>query len=407
MNIKIKAKEVTCLIKDYEQVYVALKKQFGEGREQLFSERIAGHEYLQWQLPGEGWKSLDAGDPLMVNEVRRELARRRNAVKSFFKNPKAADNVLFVPGDKFVFYKPDERGGLLIRLTAWGYRYPEIVRINAPKAEAPQQQLNSTVAVQVVENGKGVPGKTINVAGYIRETDEFGLYRVENQLPVGYEFDVTVDKQTKHVKTHYGENIISFYIETEKTDTSPAHSSTDRRDESANFYPAETNTDKAEEPIVHAPDEVPEVTSNPLNATPSEQTAEEKPEDINTQTLEPAPQETPIQSSDPPSPEQTTQPPVQNPVQEPVQPTTQIPEQTPGPAPEAPQNETPGPIPETPQNENPEPATNPEPERQPHVEEVGVGSGGNFQALKIILLILALLALTVGTYLFGGSLIGL
>ena len=59
MNIKIKASGVSCLIgDDYDRVYATLKKQLGEGDEQLFTERIPGHEYLQWELPGEGWNSL-------------------------------------------------------------------------------------------------------------------------------------------------------------------------------------------------------------------------------------------------------------------------------------------------------------------------------------------------------------
>lgn len=373
MNIKIKAKEVTCLINDYEKVYGGLKKQFGDGREQLFSERIAGHDYLQWQLPGDGWKSLSDNDPLMANEVKRELTKRRNVIKSFFKNGKVADNVLFVPGDKFVFYKPDENGGILIRLTAWGYRYPEIVRINAAKFGAPQQNLNCTVAVQVVSEGKGVPGKSINVAGYLRETDEFGLYRVENQLPVGYEFDVTVDEQTKHVKTHSGENIISFNINLKENLLPPTPSS--------NIIPKETEEVHQHSTQELSPSKTPE--------TPSEQTTGQitnSTPELSNLSLSQSPAQEPLQS------------PVQEPLQSSAQEQSQLVQES---------NQQPDQDAEHSPASSREESPIEEPKQIPMPEDIDVVEGDGISVLKIILLIFTLLALTIGTYLLGGNLIGL
>jgi hypothetical protein len=108
MNIKIKSAGVFCLIgDDYDRVYATLKKQLGEGDEQLFTERTPGHEYLQWELPGDGWIALSAGDPLMEQEVRKELLRRQQAVSSRFgKNQDMAQRILSVPDDSYVFTRP-------------------------------------------------------------------------------------------------------------------------------------------------------------------------------------------------------------------------------------------------------------------------------------------------------------
>lgn len=66
MNIKIKASGVACMVgDDYDRVYKALVKSFGEGSSNLFSKRVAGHEYLQWEIPGDGWRSLSEADPFI------------------------------------------------------------------------------------------------------------------------------------------------------------------------------------------------------------------------------------------------------------------------------------------------------------------------------------------------------
>lgn len=213
MNIKIKARGVHCQIgDDYDRLYALLKTQFGTGTEQLFSERTPGNDYLQWNLPGEGWKSLETSDPLMDKEVRSELLRRQELVRTKFgKNQAMAEKVLSVPDEKYIFYKTDEAGNLLIRLTAWGYIYP--VRVGGSEmtgVTTPPQEL-SKVVIKTINNGKGVAGGTVKVNGFTKYADENGVIDL-GELPVGYQFEAEAEGIKRHVTVGPDGNVVTFDI---------------------------------------------------------------------------------------------------------------------------------------------------------------------------------------------------
>lgn len=209
MNIKIKSSGVYCLIsEDYDRVYTALKNQFTEETTQLFSERVPGHEYLQWVLPGTGWVSLAEGDPLMAQEVKRELVERQKAVMARFgANQDMAQRVLSVPDDGYVYYKANEDGTMLIRLTAWGYRYPERILGTAATGTLPSKDSSEHMKVRLVYDGKDCPGKSFKLNGFMRVTDDLGVLDIGN-LPVGYQFDVDVEDIHQHVTVTAGQNEI-------------------------------------------------------------------------------------------------------------------------------------------------------------------------------------------------------
>lgn len=211
MNIKIKASGVACMVgDDYDRVYKALVKSFGEGSSNLFSKRVAGHEYLQWEIPGDGWRSLSEADPFMGAQVKTELARRREAVISKFgSNRQMAFSVLSVPSDEYVYYKADSHGGIDIKLTAWGYKYPERVDGgNASGAINPNADKQHLV-IKIVNDGKGVANKALKLNGYNRSTDSNGELEV-GYIPEGTEFDVEVDGNTRHYRVKKGEGQILF-----------------------------------------------------------------------------------------------------------------------------------------------------------------------------------------------------
>lgn len=209
MNIKIKASGVACLIgDDYERVYNALVKSFGEGTANIFSKRVAGHEYLQWVLPGDGWFSLANADPFMGAQVRHELEqRKKNVINKFGANRQMAYNVLSVPEDEYVYYKPDANGNIDIKLTAWGYRYPErvdggnIVGIIDPNAD--KQHLT----LHFESDGTPIENKAFKLNGFNRLSDKEGNL-VVGDVPVGTEFDIEIDNKTTHYKVLPGESII-------------------------------------------------------------------------------------------------------------------------------------------------------------------------------------------------------
>ena len=209
MNIKIKSSGVYCLInEDYDRVYTALKNQFAEDTAQLFTERVPGYEYLQWELPGTGWVSLAEGDPLMAQEVRHELVERQKAVMARFgANQEMAQRVLSVPDDSYVYYKANEDGRLLIRLTAWGYRYPERILGSEASGTLPSKDKMEHVSVRVVFDGKNYPDKPLKLNGFARVTNSEGVLEV-GDLPIGYQFDIDADDVHQHVTVAAGQKEI-------------------------------------------------------------------------------------------------------------------------------------------------------------------------------------------------------
>lgn len=199
MNIKIKSSGVSCLIgDDYDKVFSVLKKQFGQGSCSLFTERIPGHEYLQWILPDNGWTALSEGDPIMAEEVRRELKLRMQMItEKFGANTAMAQKVLTVPDDSYVYYRADANGMLDIKLTAWGYRYPERITGGDVIADIAPDTKQEKVVIRFENDGKPMVNKEFRLNGFKRTADSNGELEV-GMLDVGYGFDLEIDGKKQH-----------------------------------------------------------------------------------------------------------------------------------------------------------------------------------------------------------------
>lgn len=199
MNVKIKD-EAYCIIteKNYDQVFFALQRHLGEKERQLFAERAPGSTYLQWTLPGDGWIALSKGDPLMEQLVRKELAQlQQNVCAQFGKNQEMALKLLSVPSDDYIYYKPDENGGLMIKLTAWGYRFPERVGTDITGVINPKPKTEH-ISISFVYNEEPVPNQALRLNGFSRTADSQGVLDV-GDLPIGYQFDIEVGDERRHV----------------------------------------------------------------------------------------------------------------------------------------------------------------------------------------------------------------
>lgn len=211
MNIKIKATGIACMLgDDYDRVYTALTRQFGKGSDCLFTERIAGHEYLQWVLPGDGWTALAQSDPIMGAQVREELKLRRQSVMGRFgANVDMANRVLTVPDDEYIYYKADAAGNIDIKFTAWGYRYPERVDGGNATGVITPNATTENVSVRIVNNGRPESGKVFKINDFKRVTGGGGMLCIGN-LPIGYQFDIEVDGTKRHYEVTAGESIVEF-----------------------------------------------------------------------------------------------------------------------------------------------------------------------------------------------------
>lgn len=210
MNIKIKASGVACLVgDDYDRVYAALKKQFGDGVQTLFTERKPGHEYLQWVLPDDGWKPITESDPLISNEIERELQRRKAVVyERFGSNQAMAQRILSVPDNSFVYYKASPQGSLDIKLTAWGYKYPERIGGTQVVGNIDNTKMRE-LSLKFENDGKGIPNMPFRLNGFNRTTDENGEYPI-GDLPVGYQFDVEYEGVHQHFTVKESDGIYVF-----------------------------------------------------------------------------------------------------------------------------------------------------------------------------------------------------
>ena len=219
MNIKIKADGVLCLVsKDYEQIYLLLRNHFGNDERQLFTERQSGHGYLQWILPDEGWQSLANADAVMQQKVRMELEQRKlEAMNLFGKNKIVAQRVVTVPDEGFIYFKTDDKGELHIRLTAWGYKFPE--RIGGPGADgtiSPARQQQS-VHVKVLCDGKPAAKVLVMVNKNKFATNPQGIVKL-GKLDLGSELDVAVENESRHIVVTDGQEEILFETESPKAE---------------------------------------------------------------------------------------------------------------------------------------------------------------------------------------------
>lgn len=221
MNIKIKAAGVTCLVgEDYSRVYATLVKSLGPLGAELFTERVPGHEYLQWELPGEGWTSLGEADPLMAAEVREQLVQRKQEVADrFASNRLMAQRVLSVPDESFVYYRPKPDGGIEIRLTAWGYRYPERI-MGMDLGTARNNVQKETVTIRCIYDGQPAAEEEIRLNGFAKKTDAEGVYEI-GELPVGYQFDIEGRDKKLHVVVTPGQGTITFDLGRPESEPEP------------------------------------------------------------------------------------------------------------------------------------------------------------------------------------------
>ena len=207
MNVKINTSGIRSLLhEDNDSIYNAMKKQLSPKAFSLFAERIPGHEYLQWALPGDGWESLSDADVVLAESVRQEYANKVQLVKKEFGAHGAmADKVLAVPDDGYVYYRVSDDGFVDVKLVAWGYQSvnkikggSSLVGVKKPKSEA-------EVSLFICYDRQGLSNKSFRLNKLSKVSDAGGIFYV-GMLPVGYQLDVDVDDTHKHFVVAPGAN---------------------------------------------------------------------------------------------------------------------------------------------------------------------------------------------------------
>lgn len=221
MNVKIKASGVYCLLgDDYERVYAALKKQLSPEEGVMFSGRTPGFEYLQWELPGEGWESLAEADPLVAIAVRNRYNSLCDNIRNrFVTNKPLVDRILTIPDDSYIYYR-NTAGGFEIRLTAWGYKYPERILASDTSGEVDPEKATEKIRIIIKAGIKPKANCAFTINDMPRQTDADGTFEV-GELPVGYQFDIEVDGTRRHVIVTEGEGDITIELPAEEPEPLP------------------------------------------------------------------------------------------------------------------------------------------------------------------------------------------
>ena len=148
----------------------------------------------------------------MAQEVRQELLRRKQLVNQRFgNNQEMAQRILSVPDESYVYYKANSEGNLLIRLTAWGYRYPERVGGGGTTGTYKPKGDTQSVSIRIVYDNKPLPNKEFFINGFKRVTDNSGTYNID-ELPIGYKFEIEVDGKQQIVDVASGHDEIKIDV---------------------------------------------------------------------------------------------------------------------------------------------------------------------------------------------------
>ena len=162
---------------------------YGEQAKLFFVEPQTGAGFLQWTLPGEGWKAFGDLDESSKRTIASIYLQRQDMLRSALGDFPLRDAVLAVPSeDEFVFFRQKD-GDWEIALTAWGYQFasmPSAGEISAWMEQKEYQEVN----VGFQWNGVLQPNLPFLINGQLRTTSEDGLFHVDEPLEVDNSFEV-------------------------------------------------------------------------------------------------------------------------------------------------------------------------------------------------------------------------
>ena len=211
MKIRINKTAVYCLLGgDYEKVYRPLSQLTGDCQG-LFTERVPGNDYLQWNLPGDGWNALSSCDPLTASMVQKQLDERLQQVRQRFgSNTDMANMVLSVPSNDYIFYRDEPDGKLSIALTAWGYRYPARVDVGDMQGDGRRPTDKEKVQIAFDWDGEHSPDVPFKLKDQLQRTDKSGLFNIKDEIEVGNVIPIVVAEKELSITVTKGQQLYSF-----------------------------------------------------------------------------------------------------------------------------------------------------------------------------------------------------
>lgn len=146
----------------------------------------------------------------MQQEIKHILHNRKlSIIKNGLVDENLIHQILSTPDDSFIYFKRAENGCWDIKLTAWGYCYPVRIKTGNISGLVEQEVPKQDIKLRITYDGKPLANKKFQLNEFERYTNEHGELDIEG-LPVGYEFDINIDGQTRHVVITKGKDLEEF-----------------------------------------------------------------------------------------------------------------------------------------------------------------------------------------------------
>lgn len=160
----------------------------------LLPEPQFGAGYVQWRLPGDGWKSYATCDEASKDLIAPLYNERMAALEKALTGSPLKE-ASYVPSTKQIFYR-ETNGEWEIALVAWGHRYPNIFPTKELDTRI-SKDLLQTVSIGFLWNKDLIPNFNFRLENQPRVTFIDGMFYVDGKLKVGRKL---------RVETEYGQN---------------------------------------------------------------------------------------------------------------------------------------------------------------------------------------------------------
>ena len=248
---------------NYDKMYKELCAKYD-----IFTERMVRGDLLIWDLPGDGWTSLDNADPITQSVARGEIAQLQQNVP-----PNSLVAKCFrTPGDDFIFVK-SEGGKLHIKLTAWGYIKPQRIVGDDARGKGGMSASTQRVVLKILSNGNPAAGKPFAVlrpdggANHFA-TDSAGRFDFFT-MPVGtsVQLEINGKRECFVVESGKTEYVINIQEEQQKAPEPPKADPHKvdplKEDPTMRVHPPMPDPPKVEPPKVDPPNVAPPLIDTP------------------------------------------------------------------------------------------------------------------------------------------------
>ena len=220
MDVRINGRDIYCSLKniglDYDSVYHTLKEVM-DGEDFIFTQRNAGVDYLQWNLPQGQWKALDNPDDIVYSMVMQYIYDVKKKYSRVFAElglqEHHVESIFTAPDNRYIYYSQRENSIVAVKLTAWGYKFPQKITSRGVIVGLPPAPCKQPVFVEFVYDCKLLQNYAFELI--LKDGTPKRLCTDDNG--VAYIADITVDEKYE-IKDIVSGNRYELKVEKDKKD---------------------------------------------------------------------------------------------------------------------------------------------------------------------------------------------